>query len=78
MIKSLLIEKQGYSEEAASALTAGIGSLFDYGSKFVKKTKRGELLPKINAEKEDAYLIYSLSVSLVNLLTQKIRKSESL
>ncbi len=77
-VKSLIMEEQGYSEEAATALTAAVGSLFDYGSKFVKKTKKGELLPKINAEKEDAYLIYSLSISLVNLLTQKIRKSGTL
>lgn len=78
MIKALLTEGKGYSEEATSALTAGVGSLFDYGSKFVKKTKKGELLPKINAEKEDAYLVYALSVNLVNLLTQKVRKSGTL
>lgn len=78
VIESLLIEKHGYPEPAARNLTTVVGALFDYGSKFVKKTKDKELLPKINAEKEDAYLIYSLSVGLVNLLTQKIRKSESL
>ncbi|GAI27153.1 unnamed protein product, partial [marine sediment metagenome] len=54
--------------------------LFDYSSKFLHKLDRDRrtIPPEINAEKEDAYLVYTLSVTLVNLLTQKVRKSGNL
>ncbi len=77
MINSIL-SKHGYTEEAASSLLNAIKGLYDYSSKFIHRVDKDgrTILPEIKAEKEDAYLIHSLSTSLVNLLTQKIRKSE--
>lgn len=79
MIKTIL-SKHGYSQEAADNLFSAIGGLFDYSSKFLHKLDRDRrtIPPEINAEKEDAYLVYTLSVTLVNLLTQKVRKSGNL
>lgn len=78
MIKSIL-GKHGYSEEAANSLVNGVKCLFDYSSKFLHRVEKDgkTIAPEIKAEKEDAYLIYSLSVSLLNLLAQKARKPES-
>lgn len=71
-----ILQKHGHPQKAIDALKSGIGSFFNYSSKFVKaRGEKGEPLPEIKAEKEDAHLIYALSVSLLNLLTQKIRKS---
>ena len=78
LVKSLLT-KHGYHEDAANSLITTIKSLFEYGSKFLHKVaKDGTTIPpEIKAEKEDAYLTYTVSTALVNLLTQKARKPES-
>jgi hypothetical protein len=78
LVKSLLT-KHGYHEDAANSLIATIKGLFEYGSKFLHKVaKDGTTIPpEIKAEKEDAYLTYTVSTALVNLLTQKARKPES-
>ena len=75
MVSSVLA-KHGFSEEAAGSLLGTIRNLFDYSSKFIHKVaKDGTIIPaEIKAEKEDAYLIYSVSIGLLNLLTQKVRK----
>jgi hypothetical protein len=78
MISSIL-SKHGYTEEAANSLLNAIKGLFEYSSKFIHRVdKDGRTIPpETKAEKEDAYLIHSLSIGLVNLLAQKVRKSES-
>jgi hypothetical protein len=78
LVKSLLT-KHGYHEDAANSLITAIKGLFEYGSKFLHKVARdGTTIPPVTkAEKEDAYLTYTVSTALVNLLTQKARKPES-
>jgi hypothetical protein len=52
-----------------------IDSLFDFSSKFIhKESKNKEIMTLNKASKEDAELVYALSVSLVNLITKKISK----
>jgi hypothetical protein len=77
MIKSIL-SKHGYQDDAANSLFSAVKNLFDYTSKFHHKLERDKktLLTETQAEKEDAYLAYSMSVALVNLLTQKFNKPE--
>jgi len=74
-VKSILL-KHGYHEDAANSLLTTIRGLFDYGSKFIHKVaKDGTTIPpELKAEKEDAYLTYSVSTALVNLLTRKAGK----
>jgi len=75
MVSSVLT-KHAYSEEASNLLFDGIANLFDYSSKFIHKVAKDRtIMPaEIKAEKEDAYLIYSVSIGLLNLFTQKVRK----
>jgi len=67
----------GYTEEMASSLYESIRNLFDYASKYIHKLERTPdkaIMPQIKAEKEDAYLIYASSATLINLLNRKISK----
>jgi len=75
MVSSVLA-KHGFTEEATGSLLGTIRNLFDYSSKFIHKVEKdGTIIPaEIKAEKEDAYLIYSVSIGLLNLLTQKVKK----
>jgi len=77
LIKETLC-KHGGDEVACNSLLGSIKSLFEYGSRFIHKVdKDGKTLPPdILAQKEDAYLVYSMSVSLLNLIAQKARKPE--
>ena len=77
LVKSVLV-KHGYHEEVANSFMATINGLFEYSSKFLHKVAKDRTIPpEIKAEKEDAYLTYTVSTALVNLLTQKARKPES-
>lgn len=73
-----LLIKNGYTQDAADAFYEGITELFNFSSKFIHKVAKGggKLLPEIKAEKEDAYLIYSLSASLLNLIARKKVKTK--
>lgn len=76
-IKDLLI-KDGYSEQAFENLNKSIKELFNFSSKFHHKEDRGKrIMPEIKASKEDAYLIYSLSMNLVNLISKKFQRLQS-
>jgi hypothetical protein len=71
--------KNGYAREGADAFYKGITELFNFSSKFIHKVEKGgvKLLPEIKAQKEDAYMIYSLSASLLNLIARKkVRASQ--
>lgn len=73
-IKDLLIT-DGYTEQAFIELNKSLQNLFNYSSKFIHKLDKGKrLMPDIKASKEDAYLIYSLSMSLVNLISKKYQR----
>ena len=76
-IKELLL-RDGYSEQAFEDLNKSIKELFNFSSKFHHKEDRGKkIMPEIKASKEDAYLIYSLSMNLVNLISKKFQRLQS-
>ena len=76
-IKDLLL-RDGYSEQAFVDLNKSIKELFNFSSKFHHKEDRGKrIMPEIKASKEDAYLIYSLSMNLVNLISKKFQRLQS-
>jgi len=70
--------RDGYSEQAFEDLNKSIKELFNFSSKFHHKEDRGKrIMPEIKASKEDAYLIYSLSMNLVNLISKKFQRLQS-
>ncbi|MBM3946686.1 MAG: hypothetical protein FJ315_04715 [SAR202 cluster bacterium] len=75
-IVSDLLKKMNYPPDAIEAFCKSIEGAFDFGSKNIHRTDRsGQLRVPVPADKEDAYLVYSLTVGLMNLLTQKLRKA---
>ncbi len=75
-----ILGNYGNNEDAAKSLLAAVQNLFDYGSKFIHAVHRDKttILADANAEKEDAYLVYSLLANLVNMLARKAAKTESI
>jgi len=77
-IKKLFIV-DGFTNEAYEDLNRSLQSLFNFSSKFHhSENKTKELMPQIKASKEDAYLIYTISITIVNLISKKIAKINSL
>ncbi len=74
-LRKLLIDS-GYSESAYGELKNSIQSFFDFVSKFHHGLKKGnvEINEDIPTEKEDAYIVYSNSVSILYLVSQKIKR----
>ena len=73
-IKDLLI-RDGYTEEAYTDLNEGIKQLFNYSSKFHHRENRGKrVMPEIKASKEDVYLIYAISMNIVNVISKKTQR----
>lgn len=72
-IKNLVVQDGG-TEEAAKHLTDSIDNLFNYASKFHHKTQNGKITTDMKPSKEDAYLIYTLSVNLVSLVSAKLNR----
>lgn len=74
-LKDLLI-RDGYTEPAFTDLNESIKKLFDFSSKFIHKLDkdRKNTMPDIKASKEDAYLIYALSMNVVNLISKKMQR----
>ncbi|WP_340067232.1 hypothetical protein [Ascidiimonas aurantiaca] len=73
-LREVLLNEQ-HNEEGINDLLKGIKSLFDFTSKYVHpKDRAGILKPYPNSGKEDAYLVYTLSIGLFNLVTSKLQK----
>lgn len=73
-LKEVLLAEQ-HNDEGINDLLKAIKSLFDFTSKYVHpKDRSGLVKPYPNAGKEDAYLVYTLSIGLFNLITTKIQK----
>jgi len=74
-IKEILIES-GYTEEASDELNKAFRGFFNLSSKFIHRLNRNktDIIPNIPVSKEDAYLIYTLSLNIVNLLTNKLKR----
>jgi len=71
-----LLRKHGYTADAAKSFNEAVRSLFDFSSKFMHVLdKSGNLIgqPEINAQREDAYLVFATAMSMVNLIAQKSR-----
>ena len=67
-----LFQRNGYTEQAYEDLNKALVNLFNYSSKFHHKLdKEKKIMPDNKASKEDAYLIYSLSMQFLNLVLQK-------
>lgn len=77
-IKDLLM-RDGYSEPAFADLNESLNKLFGFSSKFIHKLDKDKkkTIPDIKASKEDAYLIYATSMTIVNLISKKMQRLQS-
>lgn len=76
-IKGLLM-RDGYSEQAFIDLNESLRQLFNFSSKFHHKEDKGKkIMSEIKASKEDAYLIYAMSMNIVNLISKKMQRLQS-
>ncbi len=73
--KSLLLNS-GYNQAAFEELNEGIKHFFLFASKFahVLERNRQNITDDISVEKEDAYFVYSFCVSILYMVSQKLRK----
>jgi hypothetical protein len=74
-IRALLL-KDGYTADAAQAFDKATDNLFQFSSKFMHAIDRaGNLIagPDIKASKEEAYLVFTTAMAVINLVTQKAR-----
>ncbi|MFH1227000.1 MAG: hypothetical protein V1701_03730 [Planctomycetota bacterium] len=71
-----LLTRDGYTDQAYNSFNDGIKKLFDFSSKFIHPLdiNSKKLMPDTKAYKEDAYLIYALSVHIVNLISKKMQR----
>ena len=77
IIKNLITESTGISNEKAQSLTDALDKLYGYAADLhhpVDRDTKGVKQPFFG-EKEDAELIYTVSLSIVNLLERKLVKS---
>jgi len=73
-IKNLLMG-DGYTEPAFTDLNESLKQLFNYSSKFHHREDREKkVMQEIKASKEDAYLIYATSMTIVNLISKKMQR----
>ena len=71
----VIMKNQGHTDEGIQNLYDAIKNLFSFTSKYVHdKDTAGNLNPIVICAKEDAYLVYSLSVGLLSLIGKKISK----
>ncbi|MDI1233386.1 MAG: hypothetical protein PSX81_03780 [bacterium] len=68
------LKQLNHDDEGIKNLHDAIWQLFEFSSKFIHtKNKTGELKQIPTANKEDAYLVYSLSICLYNILIRNIK-----
>lgn len=77
-IKAILVNS-GYTEEAYDKLIKSIQNLFRYTSEFHHETTEGnkQLKPDIPVNKEDAYLVYTMTINLIHLISTKLKRLSS-
>ncbi|MEM3191827.1 MAG: hypothetical protein QW292_07015 [Candidatus Parvarchaeota archaeon] len=81
-IKDLVQDSTGLPEESINKLTAAFDNLKDYANALhhsVTRDSSGQSLPTkvFTGGKEDAYLVFNLCVSILNLVSKKLAKSLS-
>jgi len=71
-----LLESDGYPADAITDISNCLAALWNFTSKFHHHLDRDKekLKPEIKASKEEAELIYALSLTLVNLLARKAKR----
>lgn len=74
-----LLKDDGYTDQAIENFNEIITQLFKFSSKFLhqEEIRNRKIMPEMKASKEDAYLIYSLSLNLVNLISKKFQRLQS-
>lgn len=73
---SVFQARLGYPADAAEEFRRIVNSIFQFTSKPLHETQHtGDLRQQISIGKEDAYLVFSVSVSLINLVLRKIAKA---
>lgn len=75
-----LLKESNYSHQATDQFQKTIRSLFDMSSKLIHRVNNGskkEVMEESHAEQEDAMLVFYLSVSIINLLSRKVKRSQS-
>lgn len=73
-----ILSRSGYTQEMSLELHNSVRSLFNYASKYIHKIDQSPekaIIHHFKAEKEDAYLIYATSATLINLLNRKLIKT---
>ncbi len=71
----VIMKNEGHTDEGIQNLYDAIKNLFSFTSKYVHdKDNDGNINPIVICTKEDAYLVYSLSVGLLSLIGKKISK----
>jgi hypothetical protein len=70
---SSLLKRNGMNEQTVKSFEDLMKSLFDFTSKFIHVEAKGtrEIMESNAANREDAELIYLISVSIINLLIRK-------
>lgn len=68
------LKKDGIHEATVVSFGKLVDSLFDFSSKFIHRESRESEVMMNKANKEDAELIYAVSVSLLNLITKKVTR----
>ncbi|MEM3191085.1 MAG: hypothetical protein QW292_03140 [Candidatus Parvarchaeota archaeon] len=81
-IKDLVRDSTGLPENSATSLTIAFDNLKDYANALhhsVTRDSSGQSLPTkvFTGGKEDAYLVFNLCVSILNLVSKKLAKSLS-
>lgn len=72
-----LLKTSGLPEANESALLDGLKGVFDYSHSFHHRVERGGKVTEgaVNANPEDAYLAFTTSAALLNLVSRKLRRS---
>ncbi len=71
-----LLANEGLNTDTINAYRKVVESLFDFSSKFIHREAKDKTLMSVNTvRKEDAELMYSLAVTIVNLIAKKLKRS---
>lgn len=70
-----LLRQDELNEETIKSYNSLVESLFNFSAKFIHKESKDKQLMAVNkARKEDAELIYTIAISLINLLSKKFNR----
>jgi hypothetical protein len=74
LVQQVLVS-DGYTSDAADLVDHALKDLFNLASKFVHSLDRDKrVLPEIKPKKEDAYLVFTTTMSAMNLIARKAKR----